>query len=258
MSPSPPRIEPTILDHDELASTSDEARRLLGLGTQDLPLLVRTRRQTAGRGRGSNRWYSDAGSLTITLALDPEALGLSPAHQARAALAVAVAVLDAVADHLPPTGAGIRWPNDIEVHDRKLAGILPERVATPRGWVLLIGLGLNIRTRLDQAPPEVQRLATALWLERPERAHLLDHDTIQAAILDHLGRSLDALSRDDDALARRWAELDTLRDRPVRIDQGGGRLITGVGAGITADGGLRLATESGLVTLHGGSVLRDV
>ncbi len=257
MSRSIRRIEPTVHDFAELPSTSDEARRLLGQGATELPFLIRTRRQTAGRGRGTNRWYSDEGSLTLTLALDPDAHGLSPAHQARAALAVAVAVLDAVADHLPPGAGGIRWPNDIEVADRKLAGILPERVATPRGWALLIGLGLNLRTRLDQAPPEVGRMATALWLERPDTAHRLDHDTMQAAILDHLARTLAALSRDDPGLASRWAALDTLRDRTVHIDQGAGRILTGVGAGISPDGGLRVRTEDGVVTLHGGSVLRD-
>ena len=174
------------------------------------------------------------------------------------------------------------------------AGNPPVRIAeTEHGMVNSIGLqGPGIEAFVEESLPRLAGLGVPLWVsvggfsaddyalccarldgddriaaielnlscpnveEAPETAADLDHDAILAAILGRLGHTLDALGRDDPALAARWANLDTLRDRPVRIDQGGGRLVTGIGAGITADGGLAVATASGLVTLRGGTVLR--
>ncbi|MCA1686206.1 MAG: biotin--[acetyl-CoA-carboxylase] ligase, partial [Planctomycetia bacterium] len=67
----------TVVDRDEVSSTSDLARELVVSGGVELPLLVRAGRQTRGRGRGSNTWWSDRGSLTFTLAIDPLAHGLT-------------------------------------------------------------------------------------------------------------------------------------------------------------------------------------
>ena len=94
-----------------------------------LPLAVWAKSQTRGRGRGSHRWWSDAGSLTFTLAIDPAAHGLAVEHEPKLALATAVAVIEALtsSSSVKPS-IGIRWPNDLEVDGRKLGGILPERV----------------------------------------------------------------------------------------------------------------------------------
>src|SRR4051812_18140942 len=83
----------TWVERDELESTSDLARELLASGAA-LPMAVRARRQTRGRGRGTNAWWSDEGSLTVTVALDPAAHGLSLSHEPRLALAGAVALVD--------------------------------------------------------------------------------------------------------------------------------------------------------------------
>ncbi len=136
-----------------------------------LPLVVLANRQTQGRGRGTNWWWSDEGSLTFTLALDPSAHGLTAMHEPRLALAAAVAVVDATRPYVPPQATlGIRWPNDIEAGNRKLGGILPERVETAGGVRILIGVGLNVRTRLEDAPPEVRRMAATLaeWVDDPD------------------------------------------------------------------------------------------
>src|SRR3954469_8435522 len=152
----------TMVHREEIASTSDLARELIASEGAELPMAVRADRQTRGRGRGSNRWWSDTGSLTFTIALDPAAHGLRLEHEPRLALATAVAVVDA----LSPLGlagiVGIRWPNDVEVDGRKLGGILPERLETPPGPRLLIGLGLNVGSTIADAPPDVRELAIAL------------------------------------------------------------------------------------------------
>lgn len=248
----------SVEDREEVDSTSDLARALLLDGRSPLPLLVRARRQTKGRGQGANAWWSDPGSLTFTLAVDPSAFSLKIQHHSRLALAAAVAVVGAVAKHVSPKRAvGIRWPNDIESGGRKLGGILPERVETPHGVRLLIGIGLNVRTSLDQAPPEVRALAASLAEDASASAEGLDPERILGAILAGLASVLPRLAEDDPSLAEQWAALDLLLGRAVRVDLGP-RILTGVGAGIDPEGALLVATDRGTERLFGGRVLRDV
>jgi BirA family transcriptional regulator, biotin operon repressor / biotin---[acetyl-CoA-carboxylase] ligase len=244
----------TLVRRAELASTSDLARELVLAGGVALPLLVRADRQTRGRGRGSNAWWSDAGSLTMTLAIDPQAHGLTPAHEPRLALAAAVALVEAVAPFVPTTEPlGIRWPNDVEAGGRKLGGVLPERVETPSGACLLVGIGLNVLTRLVDAPPEVRAMAASLagWGDPPGL------DAVLTAWLARFEAILPRLARDDPELAARWAELDTLRGRSVRVNQET-CIRAGVGGGIDAEGALLLWMGNEILRVFGGQIVRDV
>jgi BirA family biotin operon repressor/biotin-[acetyl-CoA-carboxylase] ligase len=249
----------TLIHHEALPSTSDLARELAGREDLSLPMAVRADRQTRGRGRGTHAWWSDAGSLTFTLVLDPAAHGLRPEHEPRLALASAVAVIDAVGRGFLPAGEadapGIRWPNDIEAAGRKLGGILPERVETPGGPRLLIGIGLNVLTRLADAPADVLRMAVSLADLRRDPMPPDALDRLFRAILEAFESVLDRLVRVDPTLAERWDRLDTLRDRWVRVDLGP-RIVAGLGRGIDPEGALRLATDRGKTRLFGGRVLR--
>src|SRR5205807_1648771 len=129
-------------------------------------------------------WWSDAGSLMFTMALDPAAHGLAVESEPQLALAAAVAVIDALHElDLGGPFIGIRWPNDLEGDGRKLGGILPERIETPRGHRILIGVGLNVLTNLADAPAEVRSMATTLdaMHARPLEAAVLPR--VLAAIL---------------------------------------------------------------------------
>ncbi len=247
----------TAIERDELDSTSNLARRLVEEGEVALPLLVRAATQTAGRGRGDRSWWSDAGSLTLTIALDPSAHGLRRDHEPLVALATALAILDALAPYLPPGAGGIRWPNDIEVADLKLGGILPERVETSRGVRLLIGIGLNLTTKLHEAPAAIRAMATTLQQERAAGSAAIHPESILRAILGHLAASLADLAREEPSLAERWSSRDTLFGREVRL-QFGGEVCQGQGAGITSEGALRIVTDDGAIRIfHGGTVLRS-
>jgi BirA family biotin operon repressor/biotin-[acetyl-CoA-carboxylase] ligase len=259
MTPTEPSVPlpfvRTVLEREEVDSTSNLTIRLLERGGVALPLLVRASRQVAGRGRGDRRWWSDEGSLTFTVAFDPAAHGLRPDQESRVALASAVAIVDALGRWLPADAAGIRWPNDVEVGGRKLGGLLPERVETREGPRLVLGIGLNVATRLADAPAEIRGMATSIEAERRDGAPTPGLGEVLAAILGRLPGTLDALARDDGGLALRWAGLDTLRGRPVVVDLGG-PTISGIGGGIAADGALCLETERETRRLYGGSVLR--
>jgi BirA family biotin operon repressor/biotin-[acetyl-CoA-carboxylase] ligase len=227
-----PRWDWTILDLDEVDSTNTQARRLFEDGRARVPTMVRARRQTQGRGRGDHAWWSDEGSLTITLALDASALGVGPTREPRLALAAAVAVVEAVAPFVPDAALGVRWPNDVESGGRKLSGILPERVGE-RG--VLIGIGLNVRTRLDDTPEAIRRMAVSLEELRDAPLTDADFDGIAPAILARFEAAAESLARDDPALPRRWRELDALRGRLVAVRQGD-HVLRAVAAGIDDQG----------------------
>jgi BirA family transcriptional regulator, biotin operon repressor / biotin---[acetyl-CoA-carboxylase] ligase len=238
-------------------STSEHARALIHDPTFDLPLAVWARRQTRGRGRGSHEWWSDAGSLTFTLAIDPKGHGLATQNEPTLALATAVALIDALEGlGLCEPSIGIRWPNDLEVRGKKLGGILPEPVETEHGHRLLIGIGLNVQTDLTRAPESVRSMATSLaalgarFLAEDPLPHVL------AAILSHFERVLNRLVRGDCELAARWNRLDLLRDRWVRVDLGTHQ-VAGSGSGIDGDGALCLNDGTHRHRLFGGQVLRS-
>ena len=245
----------TWIDREELRSTSDEARSLVHAEVHALPLLVSAKRQTAGRGRGANSWWSDEGSLTFTIGLDPAAHGLASAQGPRVALAAAVAVIEAVGSWVPAAALGIRWPNDVEAQGRKLAGILPELVQTAHGPRLLVGIGLNVCTTFDAAPAEVIALATSLALLAGRPLGPDDQDQVLRAVVARFAEALAALARGDLALSDRWNQLDLLAGQQVRILQGT-QQVRGVGSGIDAQGGLRLWSAGEMLTLFGGQVLR--
>jgi BirA family transcriptional regulator, biotin operon repressor / biotin---[acetyl-CoA-carboxylase] ligase len=252
---SPPFVR-TSIRLDVVESTSDLARQLAIDASHPLPLVVRADRQTRGRGRGDHSWWSDEGSLTFTLLIDPAAHGLRAEHEPRLALATAVAVIEAILEVVPAEGLGIRWPNDVEAGGRKLGGLLPERFETTHGARLAIGIGLNVRTRFDDAPPDVRRLAASLADLATAPLTTEDVERFFRAILERFARNLDLLARDDPGLAARWAHLDALRDRWVRVDLGP-RILEGRGCGIDTEGALCLSGEDETHRLFGGQVLRE-
>ncbi|MFO0953876.1 MAG: biotin--[acetyl-CoA-carboxylase] ligase [Isosphaeraceae bacterium] len=250
-----PFVEEVVFQ-DEVVSTSDLARDLASNGRLRLPAAVHAARQTRGRGRGTNAWWSDEGSLTATLILDPAAHGLRLDHQPRVALAVAVAVAEAV-EGLGRTSAPvqIRWPNDVEAGGRKLAGILPERIEVPEPR-LLIGVGVNVSTRLDEAPPEVRGMSTSLNELLPEAAQPLPSPSgFLRRFLLRLEKTLPRLAADDPKLAEHWSVRDSLLGETVRVNLGN-RVATGVGRGIDAEGALLLDTGGETLRVFGGQVLR--
>ena len=238
----------------EVDSTNDWARRLIEadeLGP--LPALVWADRQTRGRGQGANAWWSDGGSLTASVVIDPEAFNLAVAVRPRVALGVAVAAVEAIAAVVPGCHASIRWPNDVEVGGRKLGGILVEGVASPLGPRLVVGVGLNVASRIAAAPGEVRGMAASL---AEFGAGVEDRTPLLAAVLGRLDPILRALATGDPALADTWNRLDALRDMAIRVQAGDDRFAA-VAEGIDPTGGLRIRRDGRAEVLHAGRILRD-
>ncbi len=217
---------------ETLASTNDEASSLAKAGAAD-GVVVLAEQQTAGRGRRGANWFAAAGeSLAFSIIVRPaEPKALWP----RLALASGLAVAEAAEAWAPDVG--IKWPNDVWLGRRKVAGILVEAGAD----FAVVGIGINISTRVF--PPELAALATSLQLaagQAPERSHVL------TSILSHF----DFRRRQ---IAAGFAEvLDGVRLRCVLSGQavtlitGGGVPRRGTIEGLGPGGELLLRTPAGL------------
>jgi BirA family transcriptional regulator, biotin operon repressor / biotin---[acetyl-CoA-carboxylase] ligase len=131
-----------------LRSTNDHARFLRTRGRLFAPAIVLTSRQTAGRGRGNNTWWSNRGVLTVTF-VTPTQENVPPQQ---IPLIAGLAVREAVANITGEPDFQLKWPNDLLYRGRKLAGLLCERVDS----VDLIGLGLNVNVEPSEAPAELR------------------------------------------------------------------------------------------------------
>jgi BirA family biotin operon repressor/biotin-[acetyl-CoA-carboxylase] ligase len=142
-----------LLYRPVLRSTQTHAMDLRRAGRLVAPCVVLAGQQTAGRGRGENQWYSSDGTMTATFVLPVD--GQLEAH--RLPLLAGLAVRRAAA-MFSRQAVELKWPNDLVVGQKKLAGLLCERI----DGVDLIGVGLNVMTDLRGAPPEVRARAVSL------------------------------------------------------------------------------------------------
>ena len=153
---------PTVELHAELGSTMDRARELAAHPGLPLPALVVAERQLAGRGRRAAGWWQPPGSLAMTLVLGFEQVPAAAGRIAPLPLwspACGLAVAEAIARLRPELSPQVRWPNDVELHGRKLAGVLVE--ATTAGH-LLIGIGINTTGSAAAAPAAIADRLTTL------------------------------------------------------------------------------------------------
>jgi BirA family transcriptional regulator, biotin operon repressor / biotin---[acetyl-CoA-carboxylase] ligase len=207
--------------------------------------VVFTTNQTAGRGQHGRSWYAPPGVLTTSVVLD----GLPVSQLPGLSLAAGLAVIYAVEDLLPNLQDELRlkWPNDVWLQERKLAGILCEATSGSKGHSrVVVGIGLNrcadfSNTNLNHAISLHQvSIAVPAELSLLERSR---HYLLQASsILAHQdsGAEFSGLASLLPELRRR----DALRDRPITVELPEGQ-FTGQGAGLDAHGRLLLRLPNG-------------
>jgi len=205
--------------------------------------------QRAGRGRRGRSWQSWPGaSLTFSsLWRFPDGAPVPAGLSLVAGIALAEAL-----ERLGVHGLQLKWPNDLLVHGRKLAGILvellPGRGRTPAA-VLGIGINLRLPPGVDiPDQPAVTDLHAALDGVLPPR------EAVLAAVLGALCRILDTYAAAGfGALRGAWEQRNAFADLPVRIS-GEGAVLTGTCLGVDEDGALLLRTETGLERILSGDV----
>lgn len=232
---------------DSIGSTNTEALAWATSGAKDLSLVIADE-QTAGRGRLDRKWSTPRGTaLAFSLILHPTA-----EEKPYLTRTVGLAAL-ALADSLRTRGlvAQIKWPNDVLLNGRKVAGILVESVwAGDEVDYLVIGIGVNV---LKGAVPSAELLHfPAISLEEAlgaavEREKLL-HDILAGiiALRPQLGT---------DSFIAAWEEALAFRGEQVQVQEGSGTPVTGKLLGLEPDGSLRLSNVDGKsVTVRFGDV----
>ncbi len=223
---------------DEITSTNQYAKRIGEEGAPEGTLVVADE-QTQGKGRSGRVWSTPHGTaIAMTLLIRPK---LPPASISMVTLVMGLAVARACRElyHLP---VGIKWPNDVVIHGKKLCGILTELSAEMMSVnYVVIGTGINVNVK--EFPEEIQKTATSIALE-------LGHETGRAELIASCMEYFEVYyekfiqAGDLSPLMEEYNELLLNRDQKVRVLEPG-REYTGTALGINQNGELLVVREDG-------------
>ena len=226
-----------IIYEDTVPSTMDVAFRL-GMEGAVEGTLVCAEGQTKGKGRLGRQWNSPKGKgIYMSVILRPS---LPPTEVAQLTLLAAVAVCEAI-QRVSGVAARIKWPNDILVENRKLAGILTELSAeTDRVRFVVIGIGINVNTSVSVLPPQ----ATSLKEEAQKKISRVE---LLQEILVELENWYERLKKQGFApVVERWKELSSTLGKRVRLVDPGGE-VEGEAVDLDKTGALMIRNDAGLI-----------
>ncbi len=230
--------------YDAVASTQDECWHLGQHGAGEGTLVV-SETQTHGRGRLSRAWLSSFGGAYFSFLLRPEHLTLTQAP--KLTLLISLAVLKGV-ERAGGVTAALKWPNDIFVSGKKLAGILCEVSAEmDRLHFVVCGVGINVNTR------DLPATATSLFLQKKTK---FDRVAVLAAVLEEIEKYY-FLSRAKGfvPILEEWQARCFMWGKEVEVKILD-KTITGKAVGLDAQGFLRIKTGTRIVTVSSGDVTK--
>jgi BirA family biotin operon repressor/biotin-[acetyl-CoA-carboxylase] ligase len=254
--PLPEILEPLIkgtmfsgqLHHSfKVDSTNAQALAAAAAGAPEGSVFL-AEEQTAGRGRAGHSWHSEKNSgIYCSIVLRP---ALAPSQVLALSLAAGIAVQEAL-----ETATGIRpdlrWPNDVLIGEKKVAGVLAEMNAEPtRVRHVVVGFGINVNQ--TEFPGELKGLATSLRLQRGADAAPITRVELVARLLQSLDREYRALADIPSVIARFCERSSYCKGKYVSVDEQGG--YEGTTAGLDELGFLRIRTADGVRTVLSGTV----
>ncbi|WP_051553617.1 biotin--[acetyl-CoA-carboxylase] ligase [Desulfobulbus elongatus] len=230
-----------ILRFDHIDSTNRVAKDLVAEGTPAGTVVLATT-QSAGRGQYGRAFDSPQGGLYFSLVLEPD---LPFDQLPLITLATGLACLTALRCQFD-VAPRIKWPNDLYLDGKKLAGILCENVIKPgrasATATIIIGVGVNVNNRVQDFAAEVQPVITTLL----EHLHApIELDGLLSTLTDAITEQVTRLRYDRIALLTEWQQVDLLCGCPVTYGRDGLDLV-GVGLGITEQGLYRIRGENGV------------
>jgi BirA family biotin operon repressor/biotin-[acetyl-CoA-carboxylase] ligase len=222
-----------IIVFEQTASTNDVASSLATAGARE-GLVVFAESQTKGRGRHGRVWVSPRGKgLWFSVILRPS---FTPNAMSRLTIAASVAVVQAI-QKTTRLDARIKWPNDVTLAGRKIAGIVTEL----HDAVAILGIGIDVNCGQEDFPPQVAAVATSLALAA---GHSQDRSALAAAVLTALDDSYRQAQTDFDAVISAWAKACTTLGRHIAITVGQ-RRVEGIAHALDGDGALLLRRDNG-------------
>ncbi len=229
-----------VFYYPTIASTNNRALELATAGEPEGGLVL-AEEQTGGRGRRDRSWTSRAHlGIYASLILRPDVPApRAPLFTFLAAVAAAEALRETAA-----IDARIKWPNDVLVGRRKIAGILGEvRTSEPLIREMVVGIGVNVNQTLEDFPADLRERATSV---RIETGRCVDRAPVLAGLLEGLERRYGRLLQQGAGdLLQEWESLSSIpRGRRVVIEGPDGR-VEGRFAGVDDEGALRLEDTRG-------------
>lgn len=235
--------------HPSLESTNNRALIVATDTSAKLPHLVGATEQTAGRGRGSNRWWAADGTLMFSVVLDMSSLRIPQFDWPRFSLGTALSVAETIEAFAPQLPVRLKWPNDVWIGTRKTCGILIEQSQTVADR-LIVGIGLNVNTSFGDAPAELSAIATSMASESKQQFGVQD---LLICLLQRWDLNISAQRAGEFDLRRVWSRLCVLNGRRVRVSSASGDIV-GLCHGIADDGSLLVEQQGQTKSCYAGTV----
>lgn len=238
-----------VVHYRETDSTNSRAIELLASGDSiATPCLVYAESQSAGRGRGANHWWSASGSLTFSLIVDFKRTTLTVDQMPLLPLLTGKAILRTGESLLSGPDLKLKWPNDVFLTDRKLAGVLIEVPSQSDGHAV-IGVGLNVNNSFANAPAELSFTGISLSDQLDAKLSRIE---VLRIFLQELAGLIESLAAGEGVFDD-WVDCCLLSGKQVTLNTGVSRVI-GRCQGIDASGALLLETKAGVKAFFGGVV----
>ncbi|WP_339731465.1 biotin--[acetyl-CoA-carboxylase] ligase [uncultured Gimesia sp.] len=215
----------------------------------NLPRLVLTGRQTAGRGRGSNAWWAPEGGLTFSLVVDVSQILIPFEQQPLIALATGLAVCETLEKYLPEYTLQLKWPNDVYLQSKKVSGILVETDASQPGLVV-IGVGVNLNNSFLSAEDALQSVGTSLYETTRQKYSLA---TTLIDLINGIENRLYDVADEKNEFMSAWRQYCLLTGKTIRINTGR-ESKQGECLEVDDQGFLILQTETGIERIISGSI----
>ena len=223
------RIGSQIIAFDTVSSTNDTAAQYANEPGND-GLVIIAEYQTAGKGRAGNKWFSEKGqSLLCSVLLINEELNAE-----LLSLTIAVATAEAIDET-----ARIKWPNDIILNGKKVAGILLESKQSEHGRVYIIGIGINCHQK--EFPSEFNSAATSIDLESGK---ICDRILLARRLLSSIEHCINSSRTKPENVLKEWKQRSLLQGQRITVIHNG-REFSGNCIGIDPERGLILLLDSG-------------
>ena len=228
-----------VIVYDSTSSTNDIAAEYAKNKEND-GLVIFTEEQTAGRGRTGAKWYSSRfESILCSIVLTD-----SKCSSELLSLTCAVAVAEAIGK-TADSEAKVKWPNDIVLNGKKVAGILLESKINSYGNAYIIGIGINCHQKKDSFPPELQQIATSIDIESRT---VCDRISLSKRLITSIDHWLYTAQQNSKKVTEQWRKLSIQLGHRLTV-LFNRKKFTGNCIGIDPEKGLILQLDTGGVRM---------